>query len=106
LANVSRSWPVANSVNAAEAPSHGQAADTGHHSADRAGTRSSVLRTDWKRAGVTSETVIDMIEKGLIVDHPLDRLALTMRGRAVLKDHGAALREVTGRSLSALMFRL
>jgi hypothetical protein len=62
--------------------------------------------TDWKRAGVTSETVIDMIEKGLIVDHPLDWLALTMRGRAVLKGHGAVLREVTGRSLSALMFGL
>jgi hypothetical protein len=37
-------------------------------------------RTDWQRAGVPGETVIDMIEKGLIVDHPLDRLTLTMRG--------------------------
>jgi hypothetical protein len=42
-------------------------------------------RTDWQKAGVPGETVIDMIEKGLIVDHPFDRLALTMRGRAVLK---------------------
>jgi hypothetical protein len=40
---------------------------------------------DWQKAGVPGETVIDMIEKGLIVDHPFDRLALTMRGRAVLK---------------------
>jgi hypothetical protein len=42
-------------------------------------------RTDWQKAGVPGETVLDMIEKGLIVDHPFDRLALTMRGRAVLK---------------------
>jgi hypothetical protein len=40
---------------------------------------------DWQRAGVPGETVIDTIEKGLIVDQPFDRLALTMRGRAVLK---------------------
>ncbi len=37
--------------------------------------------TDWQKAGVPGETVIDMIEKGLVVDHPFDRLALTMRGR-------------------------
>jgi hypothetical protein len=36
--------------------------------------------TDCQRAGVPGETVIDVIEKGLIVDHPSDRLALTMRG--------------------------
>jgi hypothetical protein len=42
-------------------------------------------RTDWQKAGVPGETVIDMIEKRLIVDHRFDRLALTMRGRAVLK---------------------
>ncbi len=30
-------------------------------------------------------SLIDTIEKGLIVDHPFDRLALTMHGRAVLK---------------------
>ena len=41
--------------------------------------------TDWQKAGVPGETIIDMIEKGLIVDHPFDRLALAMRGRAVLK---------------------
>jgi len=40
--------------------------------------------TDWQKAGVPGETVIDTIEKGLIVD-PFDRLALTMRGRAVLR---------------------
>ena len=48
-------------------------------------------RIDWQKAGVPGETVIDMIEKGLIVDHPFDRLALTMRGRAV---HKAMLPEV------------
>jgi hypothetical protein len=42
-------------------------------------------RTDWQKAGVPGETVLNMIEKGLIVGHPFDRLALTMRGRAVLK---------------------
>jgi hypothetical protein len=42
-------------------------------------------RTDWQKAGVPGETVIDMIEKRLIVDHPFDRLALTMRGRPALK---------------------
>ena len=40
---------------------------------------------EWQKAGVPGETVIDMIEKGLIVDHPFDRLALTIRGRAMLK---------------------
>jgi hypothetical protein len=39
-------------------------------------------RTDLQKVGVPGETVIDMIEKGLIVDHPFDRLALTMRSRA------------------------
>jgi len=42
-------------------------------------------RTDWQKAGVPGETVLNMIEKGLIVDHPFDRLALTMRGRPALK---------------------
>jgi hypothetical protein len=42
-------------------------------------------RIDWQKAGVPGEIVLDMIEKGLIVDHTFDRLALTMRGRAVLK---------------------
>ena len=41
--------------------------------------------TDWQWAGAPGETIIEMIEKGLIVDHPFDRLALTMRSRAVLK---------------------
>jgi hypothetical protein len=30
--------------------------------------------TDWQKAGVPGETVIDVIEKGLIVDHPFHRL--------------------------------
>jgi hypothetical protein len=42
-------------------------------------------RTDWQKAGVPGETALNMIEKGLIVDHPFDRLALTMCGRAALK---------------------
>jgi hypothetical protein len=42
-------------------------------------------RTDGQKAGIQGETVIDLIEKGLIVEHPFDRLALAMRGRAVLK---------------------
>jgi hypothetical protein len=42
-------------------------------------------RIDWQKAGVPGETVIDMIEKDLTVDHPFDRLALTMRGKAALK---------------------
>jgi hypothetical protein len=42
-------------------------------------------RTDWQKADVPGETVIDVIEKGLVVDHPFDRLSLTMHGRAVLK---------------------
>lgn len=33
-------------------------------------------RADWLHAAIPGETVIDMIEKGLIVDHPFDRLAL------------------------------
>jgi len=33
--------------------------------------------TDWQRAGVPGETVVDMIVKGLVVDYGLDRLALT-----------------------------
>jgi len=45
----------------------------------------SATRTDWQKAGIPGETVLNMIEQGLIVDHPFDRLALTRRGRAVLK---------------------
>jgi len=41
--------------------------------------------TDWQKAGVPGETIIDMIEKGLIVDHPFDRLAPATDRRAVLK---------------------
>ena len=41
--------------------------------------------TDWQRAGVPGETVVDIIVKGLVVDQGLDRLALTASGRAVLK---------------------
>jgi hypothetical protein len=37
------------------------------------------------KADVPSETAIGVIEKGLIVDHPFDRLAFMMCGRAVLK---------------------
>ena len=37
--------------------------------------------TDWQWAGAPGETIIEMTEKGPIVDHPFDRLALTMRGR-------------------------
>jgi hypothetical protein len=33
----------------------------------------------WEKAGVLGETPIDMIERGLIVDRPFDRLALTVR---------------------------
>jgi hypothetical protein len=33
----------------------------------------------WEKAGVLGETPIDMIEMGLIVDRPFDRLALTVR---------------------------
>jgi hypothetical protein len=32
-------------------------------------------RTDWQKAGIPGETVLDMIEKGLVVDHLFDRLA-------------------------------
>src|SRR5260370_629113 len=41
-------------------------------------------RTDWQKAGVPGETIIEMIEKGLVVDHALDWLALTASGCAVL----------------------
>jgi hypothetical protein len=38
-----------------------------------------------RKPGVPGETMIDMIEKGLIADHPPNRPALMMRGRAALK---------------------
>ena len=41
--------------------------------------------TDWQRAGVASETVTGMIVKGLIFRDAVGRLALTDRGRAVLR---------------------
>ena len=47
--------------------------------------------TDWQRAGVPGETVVDIIVKGLVVDQGLDRLALTASGRAVLKAIAMAL---------------
>jgi hypothetical protein len=41
--------------------------------------------TDWQRAGVPNETVIAMIVKGLIKRGAAGHLALTDRGRAVLR---------------------
>jgi hypothetical protein len=41
--------------------------------------------TDWQRAGVLEETVTRMTVKSLVVRDALGRLALTGRGRAVLK---------------------
>ena len=41
--------------------------------------------TDWHRAGVTGENVIAMIVKGMISRHGGGTLALTDRGRAVLR---------------------
>ncbi len=41
--------------------------------------------TDWQRAGVPEETVTRMTVKGLVVRDALGRLALTARGRAVLR---------------------
>ena len=41
--------------------------------------------TDWQRAGVTGETVTNMIVKGLIVRDALGRPALTDDGRAALR---------------------
>jgi hypothetical protein len=47
------------------------------------------IGTDWQWAGAPGETIIEMIEKGLIVDHPFDRLALTMRGRGGVEGYAA-----------------
>ncbi len=41
--------------------------------------------TDWQRAGVPGETVTAMTVRGLVERDALGRLALTGRGRAVLK---------------------
>ena len=41
--------------------------------------------TDWQRAGVTGETVTNMIVKGLVVRDALGRPALTDDGRATLR---------------------
>jgi hypothetical protein len=41
--------------------------------------------TDWQRAGVTGEMVTGMIVRGLVVRDAFGRLALTGRGRAVLR---------------------
>ena len=56
------------------------------------------------KADVPSETAIGVIEKGLIVDHPFDRLAFMMCGRAVLKamPSSAARRHRLGRRVGGL----
>jgi hypothetical protein len=41
--------------------------------------------TDGQRAGIPGETVVNMTVKGLVVRDALGRLALTARGRAMLK---------------------
>jgi hypothetical protein len=41
--------------------------------------------TDWQRAGIPGETVVNMTVKGLVVRDGLGRLSLTGRGRAALK---------------------
>ena len=40
-------------------------------------------RPDWQKAGMSRETVVDMIEKGLLVDHPL--IGWRFRARPVAK---------------------
>jgi hypothetical protein len=46
-------------------------------------------RTDWQRASIPSESVLDMIVRSLIVDHPFDRLALTMLVRGGAQGYAA-----------------
>jgi hypothetical protein len=41
--------------------------------------------TDWQRAGIPGETVVNMTVKGLVARDALGRLSLTGRGRAALK---------------------
>jgi hypothetical protein len=41
--------------------------------------------TDWQRAGIPGETVVNMTVKGLVVRDALGRLSPTGRGRAALK---------------------
>ena len=41
--------------------------------------------TDWKQAGIMSETVMALIVRGLLVRDSLGRLALTGDGRAALR---------------------
>jgi hypothetical protein len=41
--------------------------------------------TDWKRAGIMSETVTALIVRGLLVRDGVGRLALTNRGRDALR---------------------